>query len=584
MLNLFKNRFFKGKYLLFILLLVATILPRFLFLNSVPAAINNDEMHYALNAKSFALTGKDTTGKITPLDILLFKYPGGGEMIQAELPYFLEMPIFGPLNFSLTGLAIPNALFGVLTVVMIFLITRKLFDEKTAYVAAIVAALNPWLIFVSRTSYEAGIAIPFFLGIIYILLVAKGWKILLTIPIALLAFYSYIGTKLIFLPFMLLVILYVYFYVNKKKYFKQYLMVFLFALFLTGFFFFQFKQQNSVRSSDLIMPNSPVIASAVDNARKNTISSPLMSTMQNKYTVYFSVLTKNAFNAFSPTYLFVSGDYFFMVGEHGIFYWIDAIFLGIGVFFIFAKNKKLFAFLALLILLSAVPQIVHSDSYRAGNFTPHITLMIPFLVIMIGFGIITLLNLVRNRKSLYILATIIGIGYFALFLSFTYVYFLKFPLQDATFTMYSRNLSRYLNLAQNNDTPIVILTVDPKIIFKQFLFYSNAYNKNTINQLNHALSENRLTYKNISFLSCNSNLKIPSNTLLIDDAICGRPPTKGAVNIVQVKDSGAVYRIYNDKICSRYALPHFIWGLRLPELAVENLSQENFCKRFIIAY
>ena len=91
MLNLLKNRFFQRKYLLFFLLVLITILPRFIFLDRVPEAVNNDELHYALNAKSFALTGKDTTGKITPLDILLFKYPGN-EMIQAELPYFLEMP------------------------------------------------------------------------------------------------------------------------------------------------------------------------------------------------------------------------------------------------------------------------------------------------------------------------------------------------------------------------------------------------------------------------------------------------------------------------------------------------------------
>jgi len=570
------------KLFLFVLLFVLTILPRFVFLNNVPVAINNDELHYVLNAKSFFVTGKDITGKISPLDVLLFKYPSD-EMIQSELPYFLEMSIFGPINFSLAGLALPNAILGILTIALIYLITKKLFDEKTAFVAGFIAALNPWLIFVSRTSYEAGAAIPFFLGILYLLLVTKGWRILLTIPIAFLAFYSYIGTKLIFVPFMFLSILYAYLYVNKRKYLKQYAMLFVLSLLLTLFFVFQIKQIPGARTSEILTPNNPRIIKQVNDMRATTIQNPLMTFSENKYYVYLTILAKNTFNALSPYYLFAGGDYFYLIGLHGIFYYVDVVFLVIGLMTLVIKRRKELIFLGFLIGLSLLPQIFH-DPNGTGSFTPHITLLIPFLILPIAFGISKSLELVKNKNFRRIFMVCLVFTYLFLFVSFLNSYFFRFPLQEGTFAMPNRILSKYLSFKDNANRKIVVYSTNPMLDFKKFLFYSNGYYKKNVGLINESLARGNYVYKNITFLSCNNSSEITQNALFIDDMICGRTPLSGAINITQIKDSGVVYRIYNDKICSKYSLPRFISGLKLSDLAIESLSQEDFCKKFIVSY
>src|SRR3990167_6213084 len=275
MMNLLKSNLFLRKNIFFLLLILIAILPRFIFLSNVPNAINQDELHYDLDAKSFFLTGKDVLGQTSLVDVLLFNSPKS-EPLQAELQYFFEIPVLGLMGFSMTNLVLPNVLLGILTVVLIYLIALKLFNKNTAILAGLIASINPWLIFLSRTTYEAGPATLFFLCVFYILLTTKGWKILLTIPFALLAFYSYLGTKLIFLPFMFLSILYAYLYVNKRKYLKQYSLVFIFSIILTLFFFFQFKHYEVSRTSEIVLPNSPEIVEQVIGFRKMAIQSPFL--------------------------------------------------------------------------------------------------------------------------------------------------------------------------------------------------------------------------------------------------------------------------------------------------------------------
>jgi 4-amino-4-deoxy-L-arabinose transferase-like glycosyltransferase len=569
------------KKLLFVLLFAIIILPRFVFLNNVPAAINEDELHYTLNTKSFVLTGKDILRKTSPLDILLFKYPAG-ETIQAELPYFLEMPIFGSsYGFSLAGLALPNAVFGVLTVGLIFLITKKLFDEQTALLTSFVASINPWLIFISRTSYEAGLAIPLFLAILYLLLVAKGWKILLIVPVALLAFYSYIGTKLIFLPLMMIGIAYAYFYINKRKFLKQYSILFILSLLLTVFFFFQILHNPSSRTSEILTPNSPKILEQMHYMRTMTIRNPLMNISENNYYIYLTVLAKNTFNAFSPFYLFAGADYFYLIGIHGLFYYLDVIFLGLGALLIFNKNRRLLVFLGALALLSALPEVFHNPDGN-GVFTPHVALLVPILLIMIGFGLNKFLCFSKNKYK-YIFLSIIILGYTILFINFVNAYFFRFPLQEGTFEMQNRTLSKYLSLIKDTKGPIDVYASSPKTAFKEFLFYSNNYNSSTVRELNKSLTDNNLTYKNISFMGCSDRPAIPQKNLIIDSIMCNRKQD-GALSIVQLSDSGARYYIYNDRLCSKYKLPQFITGLKLADLNIESMSEQQFCQKFIVKY
>ena len=563
------------KNLFLFFLIVLAIIPRFIFLDRVPASVNSDELQYAVNSQSFLFSGKDTSGTVNPIDVLMFRYPAG--FIQAELSYFIDAPFLGLFGTSLFNLEFPYALLSVLSIPLIYLITRKLFDEKTAVVAGLLSIINPYLIFLGRSAYEMGNAIFFFLFVFYGLLIAKGWKILLVFPLALLGFYSYIGTKLIFIPFMFIVILYAYL-LNNKKYLKQYLLLFSLCVVFTIFFIFRIGVGGG-RTSEIVTPNNPNIIQKVEDLRKTTIRTPLMNLYENKYFVYSEVLVKNFFNVFSPTYLFSGSDYFYLLGIHGILYYIDFIFLGLGAAFLLFLKKRQFVLLGLLILISSLPEVFHNPT-GSGVFSSHISLMLPFLIMVISFGISYSLGRVKNKRNLEIFSGLIALVYFILFLNFTNSYLFRFPMQNGTFPIQNRILSKYISLTSD---PVVVYSSNPIEAFKEYIFYRNLYSPKTKSEIDKALNSGNYVMENVSIKDCGQRPAVPQKNLIIDDSDCGRK-IEGSLAIAQLSDSGARYYIYNDKLCSKYNLPHFISNVSVSDLNVEGLSPKSFCEKFIVSY
>jgi 4-amino-4-deoxy-L-arabinose transferase-like glycosyltransferase len=226
---------------IFLILLIATLL-RFIWLDKIPNAVGGDEIVYLITAKASFLTGHDIYGKWSPVNGLLFQYPRGET--QAELPYIIDSFFVGPFPLSLFMAHLPTAIMSVLLVLIIYLIAKELFGKKAGIFAALVASLNPWFIYIGRTAYEATPAMLFYLIGFYVLLKAKGWRILLSFPFFVLAFYAYIATKLIFIPFIFVTLFYCYFFVNNKKYFKQYLTLFVLCSLLIAFFVIALKKFN----------------------------------------------------------------------------------------------------------------------------------------------------------------------------------------------------------------------------------------------------------------------------------------------------------------------------------------------------
>jgi len=563
-----------------LIVLLAAFL-RLPFLNNVPNSITNDQTYYILNAKSFLATGADLSGSVNPFQLFLFQYPSVG-MVQAELPFFLQFPLLSFLPMSLAAVILPNALLSIATVLLFFLIGKKLFDQKTALFISFAAAINPWFIFTGRTVYEIVPAVFFYLCGFYILLIAKKWKILWAFPFFLLAFYSYIGTKLLFLPFIVLMVIYCYFVVHKKQYAKHYLTLIGLACVTVFFFFFQLQHQPTAsRLSEIITPDNAYIVSQVDGVRKQSMQNPVTTLFENKMTDYSRIIILNFFNIFNPSYLFANGDTFFSLYRHGLFYMVDLVFLLIGSFWLYTRKNKLFLFFLFGILLSTIPQIIH-DPQAGGNFTPHITLLFPFFIMLIGVGITKVTEI--PQKSFRIGALfLVGILYLFSLGNFLNVYFYQFPLQTGVFDFSSRVLSRYLTLAQEQNQQVTVYSVSSEIIFKKYLFYSNSYTNSSAKTINQSFQTKNFTMQNVHFVGCPSlDHPITTEGIAIVDTLCGLMPDGESNKIGQLKDSGATFHIYNDEICSTYSLKPYIAWLKLQDLTVEKLDAKSFCETFII--
>jgi 4-amino-4-deoxy-L-arabinose transferase-like glycosyltransferase len=568
------TKFIRKNIFLILVLLLASFL-RIIWVNNIPIGINGDELVYIETAKAISLTGKDFTGTWNPISAFIFKYPPN-EM-QAELPYFLQLLPVSILNTSLLSARLVNIILGTLTVYLIYLIALKLVGKFPAIITGFIAAINPWSVFISRTSYESPAAVFFYLLGLHIILSEKSKKILLAIIPFILAFYSYIGTKPVLIPFVALSVLYVYKLNNYFK-LKKYLKVILLAtVFISGFYFISIKSLNNSRVSDIYLPSSPEIPHQVDLMRSIMINNKFQYIFINKYTYYVTIILTKLLNIFSTNYLFLNGDIIFAMRYHGLFYFVDALFIILGLVFLYSKNKHVFVLICSLVFIGTWPQLIH---HTFENFSQHVALMIPFMIILIGTGIAGLLESINNHIPRHGICIIIILIYSWSLLNFFNLYVYLQPRLDY-FDFDIRVLSHYLDIANRDNIPVTLYSSRSFDIFKKYLFYSKALNSKTIKIIQKISNKDNLVFGTITFTGCNTYAQ-NGNNIVIFDSICGlKNNPQNFLNIRQQSDGGEKYIIYNDKVCNNIILNKFSTGLKLSDFNIENTSKVQYCQNFI---
>jgi len=558
--------------LIFIILIAGSL--RFIFLDRVPNAIGGDELTYVLTAKYAYLTGHDITGTWSPLSAFLFQYPPGEH--QAELPYFIQLIFSAPFKSSLINTRIPFAFFSIATVFLIYLLVKKLINKNTALLSALMLAINPWSVHIGRTGYESAPTVFFYLLGFYLLVSLHGRKLLLAIPVFFLAFYSYIGMKLIFFP--LIVVFCLYSWIQNKKDRKWYLIIagisFLFVLF---FIFVNIYSPSSSRMSDLFLPNSSVITDTVNSMRSKVITNPYTPYFINKFTVYLEIITNKFFRIFSPVYLFLEGDQFFAIYRHGFFYPLDFFFMMLGIGFLVLKHRHTMILLALIIIISTFPQLFHNTR---GDFSFHIMFIFPMINIITGAGIWGTLELFSKRWR-RIFFIFVMISYTISTINFLLIYFHEYPL-GGYFGFELRTLSKYLILNNSKDIPVTVYSRDTNDIYKKYLFYSNSIIRNNLPAIKENLDKDIFQINGITFKSCYSNTEIAGNKgVYIYDTKCGSEIKIPHLSISNLIDAGENYMIFNDTICSRYSISRYSSGFSLQDFNMEQLDEKRFCEIFV---
>ncbi len=556
-----------------IFILLAAAFLRLLWLDRVPGAINGDELHYLLTIKSVALSGHDFASSWNILPIIFFRYPPG--QVQAELPYFLLFIPVGFLNASLVASRIVYSLISVGTVFVMYLLGRKIFNEKVGLIAAALCAINPWQIFMGRTAYEVVPASFFYLLAIYFLIKERGGRIYFSIPLFILAFYSYIGTKIILVPIVLVVCAYAYF-LNKKKYLREYLIVTAVAVLLTIFFAAMAYTGGNTRTGELYNPYSQKVTEQVNILRKASIAHPenlSEKLINNRFTIYANDINSRMFDALSFKSTFSETDTFVSLYGTGFFFFLDAIFLILGALYLFADKRREFYLVACLIFLGTLPHVLFiSGSY----FSPHLVLFYLFLILPIAYGIAHVIS--KGR----IVLIAIGVLYILSFIRFANIYFFEFPKQGH-FDFPARELSNYIALSSKKG-PVDVFVKSPKDIFSKYIYYSNSLNQNNYQQIESAFKSNKYNVANIRFINCGDIAKEYNKnaTTIYQGEICdGYDNGQRPLKITRLLDGGEIYRIFGDKICLKYNLNTYPQNIKLEHFSVEHLSPQIFCETFI---
>lgn len=567
-----------------VLLFLLSLILRITFLNIIPVGIPNDNMIFVINSKAVYYTGHDVSGRWNPFSLKTIP----DEPAQAELPYIFLSPVIGPLQSSLLAAHIFYAVINSLLVVLIFIISFEFLNPWAAFTAGLVASFNPWNISFGRSAFEASLALFFYMAALYVVIKTKSWKKLLTVIPLSLGFYTYMAYKTTFLPFAFLISFFAWREINRKKYFKQYAAL-IFICLAIFFFFVSTVRTNdsSQRISEAGLYKSSDIERQVNNERRLSIQNPLAVLLANKPVAVVKTVASKYIEAFSPERLFINTKEVprFAIYNHGYFYLADFIFIILGFCYLFSKKKNWWAFLTSIIFISPLPSVLSTVD---SSYAMRSSLYIPIFCIFIGIGIWYTLALFKKIKLFKIGIALIILLYAVLILNFLYIYFFIQPVQNAEGADFSaRVVSRYASIEVKENKNLVVVTNAPKNLYKDYMYYSGSYSKDTAGFFRKTFLNYNYSFKSVSFKKCQDVNAIDKNTTYIFDPgekcilFKNLQPT---VSIAQLSDSGTIYKIYQDSICSSYRLKPYLSNFYFSDFDIENLSRQNFCEKFIIKY
>lgn len=558
---------------------------RLWYLDRIPTGVVMDEFDYLLNAKFVYHTGTNIFANWSPWSLKTFP----NEVPKGELTYLVSLPFVGPFGLSIFTARIGFAVISILSVGVTYAIAASLLGPWVGLIAGFMTAINPWSVYFGRTAYDVPVSITFYLIAFLCMLRLRGAKILLTLIPLFFAFYGYIGTKLILIPFVFVSAGYIWHFLRGRQDTKWFILLCLGTILIFGHFLLSVQSSTAnLRMNQLYTPFDAKVAQEVDTERRLTLASPLTKLFANKPVVYVKNVIIKYFGAFSPAILFTNGEGVatFALWEHGLFYPLDALFLITGILLLFARTPPLLGLLFLLVSIATLPSVLSTEG---TSYVHRSSLMYPFLTLLIAYGIYGSVQwLSANLKKAAVVVVIFL--YVAATANFVYLYFFRFPYYNSeSFGFSQRTYSRYTELARASGIRVVNITETPQLYFRNYLFYSDKLNANTVKPIRSAFLAETYAWENASFTkSCPTKADIDkgdtvyilSNTSPCKELFIRRPMTA----IPSLADGGTLYMIFNDRVCRNYALSSYPTGFTMQDFAVENLSERQFCERFIVRY
>ena len=279
------------------------------------------------------------------------------------------------------------------------MLTNFLSNRAAAILSAFALAISAWHLQLSRTAYEGQFALLFYLLGIFVFLQIKRNKYLylvLSMIIFALAFYSYSGTKLIFIPVILAMVIYKYKELNKKQIVG--ILVGIFLVFASFFLLSKFQNASSYGGIQFFFQDKRVAANAVELERRASLEpGPVKWFYYNKFTYWSKVFINHYSYAFSPQYFFTTqeGNGIFSMWNRGQLYLIEAPLLLLGVFYLFQKKRREFWLLTFFLIIAPLPSGLGADPI---TYTVRSSFMLPWLMMLIGTGIYAISYFCKNFK------------------------------------------------------------------------------------------------------------------------------------------------------------------------------------------
>ena len=439
--------------LIIILILLLAVSLRFYKIDQVPPALSWDEASIGYDAYSILKTGKDQWGEIFPL---AFKSFG-----EYKYPFHIYASAVSIYFFGLNEFAVrfPSALFGVINIFLLYLLTWKLFKNQfIALTAAFLLTISPWHIQFSRVIWETNFALCFFLAGLNFFLASrqakKAYFLIVTFILFGMATFTYNGAKVFIVLFIPLLLF------SQKKYLlkqKKYLFLSLiiFALFMViNLLDPRLSGINRFKQLDFIQAD---VVKTMSYQTSKVYSLGKIELIVRQYLMYLS-----------PKFLFISGDANLRHSTQAVgeVYWLELLLVLFGIIFLIKKEPKLALLILGWFLLAPIP----------GSFTreaPHASrgmFMLGAWQIVAASGMYYLYLISKGFKKYLIL--ILCILFVILLINYFRYYLYEYPKATSKYWQYGyKQVVEYVEKNYKDYDLIVLTRADgePQIFT---LFYS----------------------------------------------------------------------------------------------------------------
>ncbi|KKQ18404.1 MAG: hypothetical protein US31_C0005G0054 [Berkelbacteria bacterium GW2011_GWA1_36_9] len=452
------------KLVLIAIILLAAIL-RFYKLAEVPPSLYWDEASLGYNAYSILKTGHDEHGVFLPIT----NFAAFGDYKPPGYVY-MTTPSIALLGLTELAVRFPSALFGMLTVFLTYLIAKKLFEnDKVALFASFFLAISPWHLQMSRAAFEANLGLFFStLAVFFFIKFSKNpYWLLLSALSFLAAMYTFTGQRL-FVPLIALVLA-----IQLRRQIFSNLKIVLATTVICAILFwplFRFVTatiEGKLRFNEVtIFKDLKPINDSVAYRQSDNFAL-YSSIIHNRRLFYLHDYLTHYFDAFNPTFLFISGDVNprLSIQEIGQLYYFDIFLLPLGVYLLFAKKHKYrFLILGWLLISPLGP--------ATARETPHALRMahiLPTFQLIGAFAIYRLYRSVKLRKMLAVLT--VGIVTLSFFY-YLHMYYIHYATHYSDQWQYGyKQAVKYVKDNYNNvDNVVVTKSLGRPYIY--FLFYN----------------------------------------------------------------------------------------------------------------
>ncbi len=472
----------KSKIILISILLIASFL-RLWKLGDVAPSMFGDELDVGYHAYSIVKTGRDYYGNFMPLQF--------HSLAEWRTPLYLYSTVFTVALFGISpwGVRLPAALFGILGVWGLYLLTKELTKSNTlALVAAFLLALSPWHIQYSRAGFEVTELLAFFLFGLYFFfrsLREKGQWFWISLLLLVSTPWVY-STAKFFTPLLLVFLAFVFrksiFALPKKNLLTGLIVALIIGLPLV---YTTIWGGGTQRFNYISVFSDPTIEPEVGTGRtqdaltRGELTLGIHPTFidklfHNKVIFWADEISSNYLESFSTEFLFNEGDPNLRHSIKGIgqFYKIEFLALLLGIIFFFAnphviasetkQSLKIKFLIAFWIFAGAIPSSITQDG---GNHATRLILILPPLIFLMAYGLVSAYYLLP--KIYRLLLTLCYMLLFSLnFIFYQHTYWVHNPSDSERFwhSGWRESIRAIKEIDGNYDRVIITMSDEPSWI------------------------------------------------------------------------------------------------------------------------